>query len=1070
MSTSRNCMWILMTAILSGTAFAGILYAQLTLGSLTGQITDQSGASVPNCQIEVKNLETGASRVVESNASGIYTVAALPTSRYQITASKKGFKGATAEVSVGLGQTVTANFRLALGSVSQTVKVTASSGTLALQKQSHVISQIVDERQIDSLPMNGRNILSLATLGPGSQPGGDLINDSNNGGTAQYFGVTNRLVILGGQSVGHTEFLQDGVENVSLFTQGINILPDPDATQEVSVDTNGMSAKYSQPSVVNIVTKSGSNRFHGSVYDYFKNRVLNSASFFQNLYGQDKGVFQYNQFGGTIGGPIRENRAFFFFNYEGVRDQSGNLFAGRIPTMAERQGDFSDYLTGVPAGGGTTKTVTITDPLTGLPFPGNVIPPDQISSFAKDFNQFWPTPTSNILPDGTNYAANLRSTDNSNQYLGRVDLNLSQRDTLSGLFQSYNAPSISNSFVPNTFGNTYKRRGINSAIEETHVFSPDLLNVARVGYNRSIFFNSELGVGAKDWVSLFGLKNLNPTIEQNDPPYVVINDVGIGLGNPFAPQGAIQNRYQFADEVDYTHQKHNISTGAEFDRVQFNGNWELVNSGFFQFNGQYSGLGLADLLLGYPFFAWGSNGHTLAGFRESDFATYFQDNWRILPKLTLNLGVRYQYNSPPRDKYGHAATFSLTQGKSVPGSWDPNTRDFAPRVGFAYSLTHNTVIRSGFGIYYTSTPYNVLQFLMANPPNFLSVIDTFPQDQPTSISTLFPPFTPGVTVFAPFALQKRNPDAYMEQWNFDIQHSLPGNLLLSVAYVGDAGHHLSIRLNPNMAHQPQTPLNPAPIQQRRPYPALGDVLAQYPLGNSNYNAFQVSLRKHWSSGLSFLAGYTWSKSFDLLSTDGGYVINGLDPERNYAPSDFNRSQNFVFSYTYQLPFGTGKPFLDRQNWFSKYVVGGWQVNGITSFSSGLPFSVQTVTDLSNTGANHWYYADRVCNGNLPESQRTRLRWFDTSCFVQPPIGRLGNTGRNVLLMGGIKNWDFSLFKTFPLGESRSLEFRADTFNLFNQHQFSYNEAGSALGSAFYGEATGTTTGPRVVQLALKMLF
>jgi len=1080
---NRSCSYAV--ALLAQVLWVMAAHAQLTLGGIAVKVADSNQAIVPGSQVKVESIDTGAVREAQSDDSGISTFAALPIGLYRVSVSKAGFSTVVTQANVGVGETTTVNIQLTVGAVSQTVEVNSSSSELALQKEDHVISQFVSEQQIASLPMNGRNLLSLAVIGPGAQAGGDVINGSGNGGSAQYFQATPGLIILSGQSVGHTTFLQDGVSNVSLFTQAINILPSPDAVQEFNVQTNGMSAKFDQPSVVNIVTKGGSNRFHGSLYDYFKNRVLDANSFFGNFNDLPKGVFQYNQFGGALGGPIKRDRAFFFFNYEGLRNRSSSASSSRIPTAKEQQGDFSEDLAGVPVGGGVIDSFIIYDPQTYnpdthtiSPFPGNIIPPSRLAGFSQTFNKFWPTPENTIRPDGTNFRSTLRSTHNSNLYTGKVDVNLTEKDGLHALYENYTSPSIADSFVPGLFGNTYDQRGQNAAVEETHVFSPSLLNVGRVGFNRSVFFNSELGVGAQDWVKEFGLNNLNPTIEQNDPPYVSISGC-CGLGNPFAPQGAIQNRYQFADELDITIGKHRVSVGAEVDRVQFQGNWELVNSGFFTFNGQFtsshdnpdpagymSGLGSADFMLGLPNFAWGSNGHTFAEFRETDFSAYAQDDWKISPKLTVNLGVRYQYYSPPGDKLGHAATFNLAEAKAIPGSWNPNTKDFSPRIGFAYAVTPNTVVRGGFGIYYTTTPYNVLQFLMANPPNFLSQQFSFGITQPVSIADLFPPFD-GTSVFAPFAMDKHNPDAYLDQWNLDVQRTLPGNFVLSAAYVGNSGHHLSIRLNPNQATPDADPLNPTPIQSRRPYPALGDVNAQYPIGISNYHALQAKVEKQFTKGASFLASYTWAKSLDLLSTDGGDLANGLDPRRNYGPSDFDRLQKLTLSYTYLLPFGQGAQFYNHDNPFAKYVVKGWQINGITTFASGQPFGVLAV-DESNTGGNHEFYADRVCNGNLPVDKRTQAKWFDTACFTQPPLGRLGDAGRNILRMGGIKNWDFSLFKNIQLEGSKNIEFRSELFNAFNQHSFTVSEV--AVNDPKYGQATGTTTDPRIIQFAVKFLF
>ena len=628
--------------------------------------------------------------------------------------------------------------------------------------------------------------------------------------------------------------------------------------------------------------------------------------------------------------------------------------------------------------------------------------------------------------------------------------------------------------MPNLFGNTYERKGQNIALEETHTFSSSVVNVARLGYNRSVFFNSQLGVGSRDWTGFFGLQNLAPPLQQNSPPAVSITQC-CSLGNPYAPQGAVQNLFQFADELDITHGAHTIKLGAEVNRIQMNGNWTLMNSGALGFNGQYTsnyafnspafvqGLGLADFLLGYPSSASGGVGSTIGAFRETDVAGYVDDTWRVRSNLTLSLGFRYQYSSPPGDKYNHAATYSLSQAQSVPGTWDPNTRNFAPRIGIAYSVRPNWVVRSGFGIYYTSTPYNVLQFLLANPPNFLSQSLSYAATAPTPVSTLFPAFAPGSTVFAPFAVDKHNPTSYLEQWNFDLQHTLAHNILIDLGYVGNQGHHLSIRLNPNQA-LPENPLQPTPIQSRRPYPGVGDVLAQYNMGNSNYNALQASIRKSFSHGLSFQASYTWSKSMDLLSTDGGDLINGLDASRNYGPSDFDRTHLVVLSYTWNLPFGTGQAIYNHSNFVAKYIVGGWQLNGITSFATGLPFTVGA-QDFANTGGNHEVVATRTCNGAL--SSPTVFAWFDTSCFVQPGVGESGNSGRNILRQGGQKNWNLSLFKNLPITERFTLQLRGEFFNAFNQHSFVSPDV--TVGDRQFGQMTSTTS-PRVVQLAMKLLF
>lgn len=1072
-------------AVALGMAFlmgALAIDAQFTLGNIRGVVADPSGAPVAGAKVELKDLATQAVQTVATDNTGTYALASLQPRTYRLTVSSAGFAQVAATVTLGISQQLVQDFRLPVGQLSQEVTVEGANAVVALQQESPVNSQLVTQNETASLPVNGRNFLSLAQLGPGAQPGGDLINNSGNGGSAQYFQTTGQQFIPAGQSVGHTAYLQDGVSNTQLFTQAANILPDLDAIQEFSVETTGMSAQFGQPGVINVITKGGSNAFHGSAYDYLKNSDLNANGWFNNLAGTRRPKDTFNQFGGTLGGPIVRDKLFFFFDYEGQRERLASSFAGRVPTASERQGDFSSYLTGIPCGANCTQKITLYDPATYnsatgtiAPFAGNAIPATRISSFAQKEFQLLPPANSGILSDGNNYHANLPRTNDLDQYLGRVDYNASERDRLFGTYEFYKQPTISYSFVPNLFGNTYQRVGTNVALEETHTISPSLVNTARFGYNRSIFFNSQLGVGSQDWVGSSGLLNLNPPLSQNSPPYVSISQCCGGLGNPYAPQGAVQNLFQFADELDLTHGKHTIKAGVEVNRIQLNGNWTLYNSGLLTFNGQYTsnhaaasslftqGLGLADFELGYPNSAVGGRGSTVAAFRETDFAGYVNDTWRASRNLTVELGLRYQYSSPPGDKYGHAATYNLFQAASVPGPWNPNYLNFAPRVGLAYSMGPSWVVRSAFGIYYTSTAYNLMQFMLANPPNFLTQSLSFSTLNPTPISSLFPSFAPGSTVFAPFAVDKNNPTPYTEQWKFDVQHTLGNHILMDVGYVGNAGHHLSIRLNPNQA-APLNLANPTSIQSRRPYPNIGDVLAQYDIGNSNYNALQAFIRKSFSSGLSFQASYTWSKAIDLLSTDGGTLINGLDARFNRGPADFDRPHLFTFNYTYELPFGPGKPIYGRNNFFGKYVVGGWQVNGVTVYGSGLPFSI-FAQDLSNTGGNHEFVANRVCDGEI--SNPSLYNWFNTACFPQPGTGQVGNAGKNILRQGALKNWDFSLFKNVPVTESLRLQLRGEFFNVFNQHSFINPD--NTVGDAQFGRMK-SATGARTIQVALKLQF
>jgi outer membrane receptor protein involved in Fe transport len=626
------------------------------------------------------------------------------------------------------------------------------------------------------------------------------------------------------------------------------------------------------------------------------------------------------------------------------------------------------------------------------------------------------------------------------------------------------------------FGRVYETSGKNASLQDIHIFSPSLLNIARVGYNRSILFLSQQGVGAQDYVASFGLQNLNLPKSVSIPPAVTMSSC-CALGSPTNPQGGTQNLFQFADEVNWTVGRHQIFLGAEVDRLQFNGTWLLFNGGQYTFTGLFTsnhltgsgqklGSSIADFLLGYPSSASGGQGIPDGAFRETDVGAYFQDNWKVTPKLTLNLGLRYQYYQPTYDKWDKAAIIDLPTNTVHHGTWKPSRLNFAPRVGLAYSLNDKTVIRTGFGIYYNQQPYNFLQFLIANAPVYNLQSITLTAGMPVNWREVFSA-TPGESAQSPFTEGIEMKTPYVEQWNFGIQRSFGSGVLASVSYVGNQSHHQPLRLNPNQGVQDSNPANPTPLSLRRPYSFVGDVYVQYNIQNANYHSLQASIKYRFSNGLSVLGSYTYSKAMDIADAGATLPVNGLDAKgSSYGPANFDRTHIFTASYTYELPIGTGKPFLNNLGWLSRQVAGGWQVSGVTSLQSGLPFGI-TANDLSNTGGIHSQVADRTCNGNLPSGQRSISHWFDTTCFSQPPSGRLGNSGRNPLWAPGLTNFDISAFKRFPFGEQRWVQFRADFFSAFNHPSFSTGNQSTS--SSTYGQIT-SASGARVIQLSLKVAF
>ena len=485
----------------------------------------------------------------------------------------------------------------------------------------------------------------------------------------------------------------------------------------------------------------------------------------------------------------------------------------------------------------------------------------------------------------------------------------------------------------------------------------------------------------------------------------------------------------------------------------------------FDRSGLKLGPGLADFLLGFPSSASGAQGISNGAFRETDTAAYIQDNWKISKKLTLNLGLRYEYYQPTYDKWGKASIYDLPTNTNHFGSWMPNDLNFGPRVGFAYALSDRTVIRSGFGIYYNGEPYNFLQWMLAKQPNYTLQSVTLPVNTPVPVTNVFVP-NPTSSAETPFTLNLRMPTPYTEQWNFGIQHSFGSKVLATVTYIGSGSHQQPLRLNPNQAVQDVNPNAPTPINSRRPYSYIGDVEAQYNMANATYESLQSTVRYRMNSGFSVFANYSWSKSLDLADAGATIAVNGLNAkESSYGPSNFNRSQVFNLSYIYELPFGKGKRFYSNPGWLGNELVSGWQVSGITTAESGVPLEI-TATDTSNTGGIHTQVADRVCDGRL--SSGTVQKWFNTSCFLQPAAGRLGDSGRNVLVGPDLVNFDISAFKRFPFGEQRWVQFRTDFFSAFNHPLFSAGQT-QAVTASTYGQLT-SASGARVVQMSLQISF
>ena len=762
---SRNVTTALLFAMAFGVCTT--MEAQVTSGTLVGTVTDPSGAAVASCKISATNAGTGAVRDTQTDAAGLYSLPSLPPGSYHISVIASGFGAQTTDVDVVLNKTLRQNFALTLSQSTERVEVNASAETL--QTESHEIAATIPQQVVENLPNVNRDVFSTLAVAPNVT----TYAKSNGSSDIDFFQAGGNSLTIGGTAYGNTSYLADGVTNYNLLTKTANLQPTPESVNQVSVQANGASARYDEPAVVNVLTKSGSNQFHGLAYDYFQNDALNARSYFSTI----KPKQRYNQFGVNVGGPILPNKLFFFFAYDGLRQSSASTNLVRIPTTAERAGDFS------------ADPFTVYDPatynaLTGAisPFPGNKIPNERFSSFASKYLAYLPAPNGSYTR-GNNYQVNVTPTTTYDNYLGRLDYNIRSKDLLYGAIEKVNPSRINPSWANSIFDAQNIQLATNGYVQETHTFGPTLVNVARFGYNESNIFETEKGAGAQNYAQLFGLPYVNPAALQQLPPVVSLAGYS-GFGNSFAPDGAIQKLYQYSDELNMIIGKHTLYFGTEVNQIDFSGSWVIWNNGQLNFNGQFTsdhaakpsgGSSVADLLLGLSNQASGGIGNTTGDFKMWYVMPYIQDDWRVTSKLTLNLGLRYDFYQAPKDSNGHSSVYVPASNTVHPGTFNQEYKNFAPRIGFAYSLNDRTVIRGGYGVYYSIFMFNEIQFLLAHAPNFNLQINNFAANQPTPISAVFAPPAAGGSALAPFTTGLDMPTPMVQQWNFAIQRSIGRN-------------------------------------------------------------------------------------------------------------------------------------------------------------------------------------------------------------------------------------------------------------------------------------------------------
>ncbi len=1118
----RNTTLVVVFLWLVGAAVTGM--AQVDTGVVVGTIKDASGAVVPNATATATNMDTGVTTAVKSASDGNYVITPVKIGRYSVSAEAAGFrKEVRQNIVLDVQQTIRLDFTLQVGSVTETANVTGEAPLLDTQDAS--LGDVVASQQVEELPLNGRRYTDLATLTAGVTK---VLEGPVDGGTPPPTnGNTGGAFAVNGTRGDQNNFILDGIDNNSNDNGDISIVSSVDAIAEFKIQTSNYSAEFGRSGggVVNATTKSGTNQFHGSAWEFLRNDALDAAQFGFGT-ALPKSPYKHHQFGATLGGPMVKDKVFFFGDYEGTRIHSAQTDIVTVPSHAETTGDFSDILGTTPSGtdargrpifpneiydpattsqgpaGQTVRNGFGFDPTTGLPIPGkaNIIPSGRMSQLGLNYAALYPVVTT---PAGGNYSVNAPGTNQVDQMDARVDENVSSKMQLFERFtlsqsQRFQAPvfsGIADGGSYSTGDRPLTTRGL--TLGATNVISPNLVNSVRVGFNRSHYIANIPAYGQHyppAELQFPGVPN-NPSI--NGLTWFAPSGYH-GLGEPtFTPTKSTTQVIQISDTISYVRGKHLLKAGPQFRFDQFNLLQIAQPRGNIAFSGQYtaadpgnrqgSGNAIADMLLGDPISAKIS---TVTAFhnRQHSYGAFVEDTYKAAHNLTFELGLRYDYATPFYEADNRQSNFDYTTGKIIPAGTPgypehlatPDKYDFAPRVGLSYNPfpSHPLVVRTGYGRFFifneirTGDPlqidYNLPFFFEPtfqgdglNPP-----LTPGPTPTPVTLATGFPALNPSQALPGVTSQDWRLHAGVYDEWNLDLEYQLPGNILITPAYVGTKGTHLQSLIDRNQIPTPQ----PTFDQTKRPYPQFGPFTSIVNIGNSTYHAFQLKAEKRTGNGLYFLSAFTFSKSIDDLPE---ICCNSPWPQNTYnlaaekGLSDFDNRKRWVNSVDYALPVGKGQKFLDRGG-VADAVLGGWHLGGIITFRSGFPFSPQTGNgDPTNTGSQGLLRTDQIGSGHVAHPSPSL--WFNINDFPVP-VGHFGDAGKNILVGPGEKSADLSARKFFSFTERVRLEFRAEFFNAFNHPVFAQPDPFVTDGPGTAAVITQTVIPQRQIQLALKLGF
>jgi outer membrane receptor protein involved in Fe transport len=1086
------------------------LFGQAETGRITGTVTDATGAVVPGAEVTITAVATNRRNAFVTDQGGRYSSGPLRVGQYRIEAQATGFKRLIRQdVTLEVQETAVVNLQLELGEITESVTVNASVELIQTTEASQ--GQVIEQRRVVDLPLNGRDYIQLALLSEGALEPPHQFRTGTGDNSSRAGGFS-----AGSTRTTENNYLLDGFDNnvddASIdANRGESVKPSVDAVQEFKVQTNAYSAEFGRAAggVVNLTIKSGTNRLHGSVYEFLRNEKLDARNFFDARVPP----FKRHNYGFSLGGPIVRDKAFFFFAYEALDQRESRTVNNTIPTLKARQGDFSELAN------------PIFDPLTydsatrtRQPFPNKIIPEDRFDPIAAKLIAFYPTPQ-NARPS-QNFLFNPPSNADINRVNTKEDFQVSQNNHLSWIF-NYQGDAIpaSLSLPPPAFGGDTRvtdTQAYNTGLTWTSVVSPAIVTTTKVGwdYDRFLIDFSPEAKELGDVNAQVGLVTPDPGLEVEYTNIGISGFTGLGGGNfqPFFSNG--QTR-QLKSDTSWIKGNHSLKFGADIQWLQTNVRNARRRGGALAFNGRYTrnptgnvgGSAVADFLLGFVDNSAFST-DTRASSRSHNVGGYFQDDWKITQRFTLNLGVRYEYFRFPEDVFNRLANVDidtdprnpviiLSSQIDEPSFTDSDLNNFQPRIGLAYQLIPDkVVVRAGYGMYYPLarlSSFGDSDSFLVNPPYNIEVATS--SDGITPSSLLKDGIAPDSLALrnarsVSLASQERDPAlGYAQQWNLNVQYQLAPDWMLQVGYFANKGSHLSNKINSNYVES----LGSGNINQRRIYKSilvpsenpgeepirvspLGAIIRTQYTGNSNFHSLQAKVEHEFSQGFTLLTSWIWSRGIgDLIGDNGpgqapgsGYQnMANLQAEKSLL--DMHLSHRLVLSAIWDLPFGRGRQFGADLHPALDLFFGGWSAGGLLTLTAGRPFNVTVNGDPANHGETN--RANVVGDPNDVPGGRTVQQYFNTTAFRANPAFTYGNLGRNVLLGPTHENIDFSLLKRTTLftasDQPFDLQFRWELFNAFNHANFGF--PGGTLGNPTFGQLTSAAPA-RKMQFGLKVIF